>query len=70
VIALIGCSQKACLFFVANSEQRNQILKTLDRAGMTPSSILRHFPSMAFAECLSLVAAGILKLIVTTDKVH
>ena len=38
--------------------------------GMARSSILHRFLSLAFPHCFSLVRAGIVKLVGTTDKVH
>jgi hypothetical protein len=69
VIALLDCSRRSCLFFVASSGQRNQVFLTLDGVGMAPSSILQRCHSVAIPHGLSLVRAGILKLIVTTHKV-
>ncbi len=37
---------------------------------MARSSILRRFHSLAFPHCFSLIRAGILEIIDTTDKVH
>jgi hypothetical protein len=60
---------EGCLFFVTKSELRNTIFMNLDGVVMAPSSILQRCHSVAIPHGLSLVRAGILKLIVTTDKV-
>jgi hypothetical protein len=43
---------------------------TLSSVGMARSSILRRFHSLAFPHRFSLIRAGILEIIGTTDKVH